>query len=184
MITNKYWEKDGYVLRSIRKEDAEAYYEQNFKQLDKEIVRFTGCKESFEKEEVISFVNKSVDDEDRYMFFMISPDGRIVGESVINEINERCKSAGFRIAIFQSTEREKGLGSWMVQKTRDFAFEDLGLHRLELEVYSFNPRAKRVYEKAGFKVEGICRDAILDGEKYADVILMAMLEDEYKAIKQ
>ena len=68
--------------------------------------------------------------------------------------------------------------------TRDFAFEDLKLHRLELEVFSFNPRAEKSYRKAGFQREGVLRDAILDGDAYADDILMAMLEDDWKAVKE
>ena len=71
----------------------------------------------------------------------------------------------------------------MVEVTRDFAFEVLKLHRLELDVFSFNPRARRVYEKAGFKVEGVLRDAVKDGDRYADDILMAILEDEWRALK-
>ncbi len=67
--------------------------------------------------------------------------------------------------------------------TRDFAFEQLKLHRLELDVFSFNPRAEKAYLKAGFKREGILRDALWDGEKYADDILMAILEDDWKEIK-
>ena len=64
------------------------------------------------------------------------------------------------------------------------AFERLGLHRLELDVYSFNPRARRrVYEKAGFRREGILRDSIRDGEGYADDILMAILEEEWRAAR-
>ena len=55
----------------------------------------------------------------------------------------------------------------------------LRLHRLELEVFSFNPRAQHVYEKAGFRKEGVRRDAVLDNGRYADVILMAILEDEW-----
>lgn len=67
--------------------------------------------------------------------------------------------------------------------TRDFAFENLNLHRLELDVYSFNPKAESVYQKAGFKREGILRDAIMDGTNYADDILMSILEDEWKILK-
>lgn len=37
--------------------------------------------------------------------------------------------------------------------------------------------------KAGFKREGVLRDAIRDGENYADDILMSILEDEWKALK-
>lgn len=56
--------------------------------------------------------------------------------------------------------------------------------RLSLEVYSFNPRAEKVYLKAGFKREGVLRDSIRNGEQYADCIFMAILEDEWKEIKK
>ena len=31
--------------------------------------------------------------------------------------------------------------------------------------------------------EGVLRDAVMDGDKYADDILMSILEDEWKMIK-
>ena len=58
----------------------------------------------------------------------------------------------------------------------------LGLHRLELDVFSFNPRARRVYEKLGFQVEGVRRQAIPDGDGWGDDILMAMLEEEWRQL--
>ena len=68
--------------------------------------------------------------------------------------------------------------------TQEFAFESLKLHRLELDVFSFNIRAQKAYRKAGFKTEGVLRDAIWTGEDYADDILMAILEDEWRERKQ
>lgn len=126
------WEKMGYIIRPARKEDAENYYTQNYCPLDKEVAILTGSKEVFSREEVVSFFLKSVDDKERAFFLIISKDGRIIGESVINEIDRKKKSANFRIAIFQSTEREKGIGSWATEVTRDFAFEQLQLERWEL----------------------------------------------------
>lgn len=181
---NKTWEMDGFILRAARPEDAEEYYNQNYNPLDPEVARLTGCKESFTHDEVVGFFMKCMDADDRYDFLIIAPDGRIIGESVINEIDRDARSANFRIGIFHSDERGRGIGSWAVRVTRDFAFEELGLHRLELDVYSFNPRAQKAYLKAGFKQEGVLRDAIWDGEKYADDILMALLEDEWREIKR
>ena len=70
----------------------------------------------------------------------------------------------------------------MTAATRDFAFGVLGLHRLSLEVFSFNHRAQRVYQKAGFRQEGILRDAVLDGQTYGDIILMSLLEPEWRQL--
>ncbi len=131
----------------------------------------------------MSFFLKSIQDTGRYYFLIISPDNRIIGETVINEIDNQTKSANFRIGIFQSSEQGKGIGTWAVETTRDFAFEILKLHRLSLDVFSFNTRAEKCYLKAGFKREGILRDAVLNGNEYADDILMSILEDEWSELK-
>lgn len=177
-------EKDGYILRAAQKEDAENYYRQNYDPLDPEVARLTGCKPSFTRDEVVNFFLSCIDDEDRYDFLILSPDGNIIGESVINEIDRELRSANFRIGIFHSDVCGKGIGTWAIRTTCEFAFETLRLHRLELDVFSFNPRAERAYLKAGFKREGILRDAVKDGNTYADDILMAMLEDEWRALKR
>ena len=176
-------QKDGFVIRLAKANDAVDYYEQNYCPLDKEVARLTGCKEEFSKDEVVSFFLKSLEEDDRYFFLIIAPDGEIIGESVIYKFDWDLKCANFRIALFRQTERGKGIGTWATEITRDFAFEKLKLHRLELDVYSFNPRAEKVYLKAGFKREGILRDAIMDGDKYADDILMSILEDEWRTLK-
>lgn len=85
--------------------------------------------------------------------------------------------------IFHPAERGRGIGSWAIKATRDFAFEKLKLHRLELDVFLFNPSAEKAYQSAGFKHEGVLRDAIWNGKEFADDILMAILEDEWKQIK-
>ena len=115
---------------------------------------------------------------------IIAPNGEIIGESVINEIDWDLRKANFRIALYRQTERGKGLGTWATEITRDFAFEKLKLNRLELNVYSFNPGAEKVYLKAGFKKEGVLKDAIMDGDQYADDILMAIIESEWKSLKK
>lgn len=173
-------EKDGFILRLAREEDAERYYEQNYSPLDKEVVRFTGSREQFTREEVISFFLKSIEDSDRYFFLIIAPNGRIIGESVINEIDWDSRCANFRIAIFSSAERGKGIGTWVTKATCDFAFSELKLHRLELDVYSFNSRAERMYLKVGFKKEGIRREAVMIENRYVDDIIMALLETDWK----
>lgn len=180
---DKSWQKNGFLIRLAKKEDAENYYNQNYNPLDKEVARLTGCREVFTKEEVFSFFETSIQDDNYYLFLVLEPDGQIMGEAVINEMDFKLRCANFRIALFRSSKRGKGIGTWVVETIRDFAFEELKLHRLELNVFSYNPRAERVYLKAGFKREGILRDAVLDGNAYADDILMSILEDEWRQIK-
>lgn len=176
------WERGGYVLRSSRADDVDAYWEA-FDAPDPEGMRLTGSV-PHTREEVTSFFLRCVDDPDRCDLLITSPDGRVVGESVINEIDWGARSANYRIYLFDVELRGHGLGSWATCAARDLAFSRLGLHRLSLDVFSVNPRARRVYEKAGFAVEGVARDAVWlgAGEGYCDDVLMAILEDEWRAL--
>ena len=49
-------------------------------------------------------------------------------------------------------------------------------------MFSFNERARKAYLAAGFREEGVLKNAVLDGEEYADDILMAILEEEWREL--
>lgn len=178
------WEKDGFVLWLSRPEEALPYYRQNLNPLDPETTRLTGSPERFEEDAAVRFFLACISDPDRYDFLLHEPDGRILGEAVLNEIDWDVRSANFRIAIFHPEDRGKGTGSWMIRTVRDFAFETLKLRRLSLDVFSFNPRAEQAYLRAGFRREGVLRGAVRDGDGYADDILMAILEPEWRALRE
>jgi RimJ/RimL family protein N-acetyltransferase len=74
--------------------------------------------------------------------------------------------------------RGRGLGEALARAAIDRAWE-AGLERVELEVFASNARARRLYERMGFVVEGVKRRARkLDGE-YDDNVLMALLRDDH-----
>jgi len=103
-----------------------------------------------------------------------------VGEVVLNNWDRGNETCNFRIMLGPSGQG-RGLGTEATRLLLGYAFEHLPLHRIELEVYAFNPRARRAYEKAGFVVEGRRRDALLyDGER-VDAIVMSVLRPEWLA---
>jgi RimJ/RimL family protein N-acetyltransferase len=57
----------------------------------------------------------------------------------------------------------------------------LQLHKIGLEVYSFNPRAERVYQKAGFVLEGVKREDFIYNGEYIDTKVYGMLKADYLA---
>ena len=103
--------------------------------------------------------------------------GEYAGEVVLNDLDRDNRSCGFRIGLRPSFQ-DRGLGSEATRLIVDYVFDVLGLHRLELEVYAFNPRARRVYEKAGFVYEGTRRDALLWDGSWTDAIVMSVLETD------
>jgi RimJ/RimL family protein N-acetyltransferase len=104
--------------------------------------------------------------------------GQCVGEAVLNDWNGGNRSCGFR-TILDARGRDRGLGTESVRMIVGYGFEQLGLHRISLEVYSFNPRARHVYEKVGFVAEGVLRDALRWEDRWIDAIVMSMLALEW-----
>lgn len=101
-----------------------------------------------------------------------------VGEVVLNCWEPANSSCNFRILIGPEG-RGRGLGTEATKLILRYAFTTLSLHRVSLEVYAFNPRAKRAYEKAGFAVEGVKRDAFTFDGKRMDAIMMSALAPEW-----
>ena len=172
-----------YCLRPACESDLQGYLN-GFFPMDPELIRLTGSRDDFTPREVAAFFRKCLTDPTRQDFLLIAPDGSVAGECVLNEIDNEARSANFRIAIFREEHRGKGLGQWMTRFVRDHAFETMKLHRLSLNVFSVNARAEHVYRKAGFRREGVLRDALRIDNAYADDILMAILEEEWRGIKE
>ncbi|MBO4210696.1 GNAT family N-acetyltransferase [Micromonospora echinofusca] len=101
-----------------------------------------------------------------------------VGEVVLNEYDPVNASCNFRTLLVASG-RDRGLGTEAVRLIVGYGFTHLGLHRISLEVYAFNPRARRVYEKVGFVAEGTLRDALRDGDDWVDATVMSILAHEW-----
>ena len=63
-----------------------------------------------------------------------------------------------------------------------YAFEELNLHRVNLSVFEYNPRAIRSYEKAGFRHEGRQRDALHRCGKRWDMLYMGILKSDWESM--
>ena len=105
--------------------------------------------------------------------------GAVVGEAVLNEWDADNESCGFRIALVPGSYG-RGLGTEATRMICGYGFEKLGLHRIALEVYAFNPRARRAYEKAGFVAEGVLRDALRWEGSWVDATPMSILAQEWE----
>jgi len=165
------------VLRPITANDAEAMFASLS---DKESMRLTGTQESFTFEQVQRFCARIEKAEDRADYAITLKDSSdYLGEAVLNDIDWRNRSANYRIALASERLFGKGYGTEATRLIIEYGIRTLQLHRIELEVYDFNPRARHVYEKAGFKFEGVRRDVLWWEGEYHDSILMSILDHEY-----
>lgn len=75
----------------------------------------------------------------------------------------------------------KGYGPDVTSTMLRYGFDELGLHKIELQALTFNTHAIRAYEKAGFVREGVRRSCVFHGGTYFDQVHMGILEQEYRA---
>lgn len=96
----------------------------------------------------------------------------MIGDIAIMDMDNPMNRSGvFRIAI-DTQFAGRGYGTEATNLMLEFGFGILNLHRIQLEVYSINERAIHVYEKVGFKREGVLRDAQYYNNAYYDTIVM------------
>jgi putative acetyltransferase len=88
---------------------------------------------------------------------------------------ERRKGVGEVFIYIHQDFQDKGLGTIMMKKAIEVA-KDRGFHRLGLTVVTDNHRAIKVYEKVGFKKEGVARETFYgDDHRYHDEVEMGLL---------
>ncbi|MCQ4085383.1 GNAT family N-acetyltransferase [Saccharibacillus sp. JS10] len=137
-----------------------------------------------EKQKVLAWYSSRNAQEDRLDLAIVDmASGQIVGEAVFNEYEEYANNASFRILI-GSDGQGKGLGTEAIALFLKYGFEKLGLNRIWLEVYSFNPRAERVYIKSGFVLEGVRREDFKYDGQYIDTKIYGMLRSDYEFTKK
>ena len=139
---------DDYTVRLINENDFENYYNNGFLNCSEETDYFTGTTEKYKKEDILNYINKIVDDKTRFDFVILDNDNKIIGEVVLNSIdNGLCN---YRIAIFSKDSFSKGIGYNASKFVFDYAFNNTDIERIGLEVYPFNERGLNLYKKLDF----------------------------------
>ncbi|NLY62516.1 MAG: GNAT family N-acetyltransferase [Erysipelothrix sp.] len=146
-----------------------------------EEIRFlTNTQANFSLEQIQAHLKNISEDETRIDFAIcLLSDDSYVGELTIYDIDKDNESAGFRIALGSLKHFNKGYGSQAISLVLAYVFEELKLNRLQLEVYSHNPRAINFYKKQGFIEEGRLREAIKIDNHYYDEIIMSVINTDY-----
>jgi RimJ/RimL family protein N-acetyltransferase len=88
------------------------------------------------------------------------------------------------VGIFLGDRRYlgQGYGTDALNALVDFGFSELRLERIELEVFDYNARAIRSYQKAGFQTDAVLRHARFHRGAHHDVHLMSILRDDWLAL--
>ena len=168
------------VLRPFTEADADTIWEII---QDPEVIRFTfEPSTELTPEKLRSWYGSRSAQPDRLDLAVTDREsGEVVGEVVLYEWDPAARSCTFRTLI-GPRGRGRGIGTEATRLIVGHGFEQLGLHRIQLEVYGDNHRALRVYEKAGFVVEGVRREAAWRNGEWVDDVVMAILDREWTGV--
>jgi RimJ/RimL family protein N-acetyltransferase len=109
-------------------------------------------------------------------------DDQLIGFVAIHSIEWNNRAGLLAIGIGDSSNRNQGYGTDALKLILRYAFHELNLDRVGLEVIEYNKGGIRAYEKVGFQQEGRKRSAVYrDGKRY-DIIVMGILRPEWEAI--
>lgn len=165
-------------LRPQRKEDAEfiAKYQQDPDVLDN---YFMGPTVPPLKEFVERWYEHISTEKEGYGFAIETKEGEFLGTCHTMWMNMRNGTTYIAIFIGHPEYRSKGYGTEAMKLFLNFLFNEVGLRKVKLNVFSFNKRAIRSYEKAGFKVEGVNPKEIYRFGEYQDNYAMYITREDF-----
>ncbi len=165
-------------LRPVRVKDADGLYT-----MHPEALRLTGTHQEHSLGALKDWYSTRAKDDGRLDLSIFErTSGEWAGEVVLNDLDPENLSCGFRIMLAQPRFFGRGLGTEATRLMLAHAFGPVGLHRVELEVFTFNPRARHVYTKCGFVYEGTRRDALLWDGQWVDAEVMAVLASDWASV--
>lgn len=174
----KFLESKRLYLRPVEIEDADLIFTTLW---DREARRLTGTQTVFSRQGVHQWIESVTSDSSRLdLLICLQKNDESIGDIAMMEIDHVNQNAIVRIAIFEKENWGKGYGTEAMSLLLDYGFHILNVHRIELEVFSYNVRAKKSYEKLGFKQEGILRDKLYYDGEFHDSIMMSVLKNEFK----
>jgi ribosomal-protein-serine acetyltransferase len=151
------------AMRPYRAEDAHLLYAAAIESRETVGRWMPWCHERYADSDSANWVERcaaSWQSGDAYSFAMFDRSGQFVGGTGINHINRVHSLANLGYWIRQSRQRE-GCAVDAVNLTAAFAFETLGLMRIEIVAAADNAGSRRVAEKAGALFECLARNRLL-----------------------
>lgn len=116
------------------------------------------------------------------LHWVVTVQGRCIGTAFLHSLVKNDQRARYAIGIFEPSDWGKNFGTETTRLVLDYAFGQLGLHRVDVRVLAYNQGALRCYEKCGFVSERVEREsAWVDGQWHNDIIMGILVHEHLSA---
>ncbi|HEY3462461.1 MAG TPA: GNAT family protein [Gaiellaceae bacterium] len=145
---------------------------------DDDVRQFLGPRTPATRGEVLAEIDRSLAEPGSFGRFVIESDGEPAGMLGFHVANERNRIARLERLAVHPRFRGRRLADEAARLFQRHLVEELGFHRLELEIYAFNERACAHAERAGFVREGRKRKAYRKDGEWVDSVLYALVAED------
>ncbi len=174
---------DDVLLRALEPRDLDALYQQKN---DPEVAELlAGFSAGYSRADLDDWLAFHRQQKDELLWAVADAQSdRCLGHAGFYRIDHRVRAAEYAIMLGDKEHWGRGLGTAVSRRLVAYGFEALNLNRVALSVLAHNDRARRLYAALGFREEGVLRQAQFKGGRYCDLVLMALLREEYDARRQ
>jgi RimJ/RimL family protein N-acetyltransferase len=128
--------------------------------------------------EVLAEIERSNADPEAFGIFLVEVDEAPAGTMRFERSNRRSRIADLGGLAVHPDFRGRNVGDEAARLLQRHLFDELGYHRLQLEVYGYNARAMRHAERAGFVREGVRRKAYWRNGAWVDSVLYGLIPED------
>ncbi|HWI54276.1 MAG TPA: GNAT family protein [Desulfobacteria bacterium] len=122
---------------------------------------------------------RGIDDHDTLRLIIETLTGKPIGFISLGDIDRDSHKAEVGMLIGEKEFWDRGFGTEGLKLLIKYLFYEMDFNRIGLEVFEYNTRAKKAYQKIGFKVEGLLRQALFRKNKYYDIFIMGILKQDF-----
>lgn len=164
------------ILRAFEREDAERCYRW---MNDPNIVRTLKTRYPIAFQNEIEWLDRAMHASANERHFAIErkDDRSHIGNASIHDIEWVSRTASFGLFIGEPSAWNRGFGSDAIRTLVRFAFEEMNLRKLRINVFDYNDRAKHILEQQGFVAEGRLRHEFYREGSYHDIVILSIFRD-------
>ncbi len=143
-----------------------------------EVEPFLSVVRARDRESLLAEIERSQAEPQDFGRFVIEVDAELAGAMGFEVANRRSRIANLGGLAIHPDFRGRRIADEAAAQFRCFLMEELGYHRLQLEIYGFNERAVAHAERVGFVREGVRRKAYWRHGEWEDSLLFGLVEED------
>jgi RimJ/RimL family protein N-acetyltransferase len=165
------------ILRAFERDDAERCYRW---MNDPNIVRTLKSRYPIAFQNEAEWLDRAMQSSvtERHFAIERKDDRAHIGNASIHDIDWVSRTAMFGLFVGEPSAWNRGFGTDAIRTLVRFAFEEMNLRKLRINVFDYNDRAKHVLETQGFVQEGRLREEFYREGAYHDIVTLSIFREQ------